>query len=240
VKRSTPILMILLLLGIALAGCPKKAPTNAYKKAMDALKRARAARASDCAKDELRSAENLMARAKKYMDQGKYEKAKTAFDAARKQAEKAKEEAEINKKDCLKKLNPPKTRALPTPPTIVTAPGENTTDNRQSLQTIYFDFNRSQLTEKAKGILTRHADWLNKHPSAKLEISGHCDQRGSVEYNLALGERRAIKVKQFLLNLGVSNSRMSVVSYGHQKPADPRLNAAAFAKNRRAEFKVSK
>ena len=225
------------LLALLLSGCPKKPPTNSYQKALDAIKKARNAKANECAKDELKSAERMMARAKKYMDAGKYEDAKSAFDAARKLAEKAKEEAKLNK-DCGKPKKIVKTN-LPRPPTVITAPENPTEDNRQTLKTIHFAFNRHQLTEEAKQILRKHADWMNRHSNKKIEISGHCDQRGSVEYNLALGEKRALSVKKFLLALGISSSRISVISYGHQKPADPRHTPDAFAKNRRAEFRIS-
>jgi peptidoglycan-associated lipoprotein len=113
------------------------------------------------------------------------------------------------------------------------------TDSRQKLQTVYFSFNAYKLTEDSKRLLQKHAEWLNRNKSTKVEVSGHCDQRGSVEYNLALGERRALAVKKFLVNLGVSANRVAIISYGHQKPADPGQNAAAYAKNRRAEFRVS-
>ncbi len=225
------------LLLIFLSGCPKKPPTDAYKKALEALKQARNAKAAECAKDELKSAERMMKRAQKFMDEGKFEDAKTAFDAAKKLAEKAKEEAKLNK-DCGKPKKTTKT-TLPTPPTVVTSSETPTADNRQTLKTIYFAFNKYQLTEEAKQTLRQHADWLNSHPNAKIEISGHCDQRGSVEYNLALGEKRALTVKKFLVDLGISPSRISVISYGHQKPADPRYTPEAFAKNRRAEFRIT-
>lgn len=222
-----------------LSGCPKKPPTQSYKDALDALNKARNAKADKCAKDELKSAERMMARAKQLMDSGKYDEAKSAFDAARKLAEKAKEEARLNKGECDKPKNAAPARRLPAPPTVVTTGETPVQDNRKTLQTIYFGFNRSKLSDKAQRTLRGHAEWLNKHSSKKIEIAGHCDQRGSVEYNLALGERRALTVKQYLINLGIPSSRISVISYGHQKPADPRNTTEAYAKNRRAEFRVS-
>jgi len=207
--------------------------------AEDALKRARNALAEKCAKDELLSAQRMLNRAKQFMDEGKYDEAKSAFDAAKKLAEKARQEALDNKDECLKK----KRKALPAgpkPPNIAITSENPTTDNREKLDTIYFAFNQNSLTEKAKRILQKHAEWLRKNKNVKVEIAGHCDQRGSVEYNLALGERRAITARNFLVNLGIAKSRLLIISYGHQRPADHRNTLEAYAKNRRAEFRVTK
>lgn len=236
--RTLSVGTLLFLALLVLQGCPKKAPTKAFKQAQDAISSAQNSLASKCAKDELMAAKRMMAKAKSLMDQGKYEEAKIAFDATRKLAEKAKEEARLNKDNCLKPKTAPTTRA-PAPPTVVASREIPITDSRQKLQTVYFSFNAYKLTEDSKRLLQKHAEWLNRNKSTKVEVSGHCDQRGSVEYNLALGERRALAVKKFLVNLGVSANRVAIISYGHQKPADPGQNAAAYAKNRRAEFRVS-
>ena len=105
------------------------------------------------------------------------------------------------------------------------------------LQTVfYFDFDQSALTAEARGILDRNAKYLAQKPGARIRIEGHCDERGSTEYNLALGERRAKAAFQYLMDLGVDPNRMTVVSYGKEVPLDPGHNEAAWAKNRRGEF----
>jgi peptidoglycan-associated lipoprotein len=101
---------------------------------------------------------------------------------------------------------------------------------------IYFDFDRSELKPEARTILTKKADWLRNNPKFKLRIEGHCDERGSTEYNLALGERRANAAWKFLNALGVSGDRMDVISYGEERPDDPGHGEEAWAKNRRDEF----
>lgn len=105
---------------------------------------------------------------------------------------------------------------------------------------IYFDFDRAELKPEARAILVKKAEWLRKHPEYSVLIEGHCDERGTNEYNLALGDRRANAAWKFLNALGISGERMSTISYGEERPADPRHNQEAWAKNRRDEFKVIK
>lgn len=103
---------------------------------------------------------------------------------------------------------------------------------------IYFDFDSSAITEFAQEVLVKKADWMRANPSTNVSIEGHCDERGTNEYNLALGERRALVVKNYLVNLGISPARMTTVSYGEERPADPGQTEAAWAKNRRAHFVI--
>jgi len=107
-----------------------------------------------------------------------------------------------------------------------------------SLEPIYFDFDKSNITPDARAILDKNAEWISKNPTAKIRIEGNCDERGTNEYNMALGERRANTAKQYLLNLGVSADRLTMVSYGEEKPMDPGHDEAAWTKNRRDDFKV--
>ncbi|MFO8088679.1 MAG: peptidoglycan-associated lipoprotein Pal [Desulfatiglandaceae bacterium] len=104
---------------------------------------------------------------------------------------------------------------------------------------IYFDFDKSDLKSEAREVLRRKADWLRKNPEFKITITGHCDERGTREYNMALGQRRADAAFKYLNSLGVSADRIVTVSKGKEEPLDPRSTPEAWAKNRRAEFKVS-
>jgi len=105
---------------------------------------------------------------------------------------------------------------------------------------IYFDYDRSDLNENARNVLNQIAVVLKTNPSYSLDISGHCDERGTIEYNLALGERRARSAKTFLVALGIAGDRISTISYGEEKPMDTRSNEAAWAQNRRDEFLLVK
>jgi len=101
---------------------------------------------------------------------------------------------------------------------------------------IYFEFDSIQLTPDAQAILTKKGKWLRENPAARVTIEGHCDNRGTNEYNLALGEGRAQSVKTYLMDLGIDLSRLNTISYGEERPLDPRQSESAWAKNRRAHF----
>jgi peptidoglycan-associated lipoprotein len=101
---------------------------------------------------------------------------------------------------------------------------------------IYFDFDRSDLKPETQEILKGKAEWLRNNSGESVIIEGHCDERGTNEYNLALGDRRAQSAKNFLKDLGIAKSRLTTISYGEERPADPRQNEDAWSKNRRAHF----
>ena len=103
---------------------------------------------------------------------------------------------------------------------------------------IYFDFDSYVLTGVAQDILMRKAQWLRVNPDASVTIEGHCDERGTNEYNLALGDKRAEIVKAYLVNLGIDAGRLPTISYGEERPVDTGHNEEAWAKNRRAHFVV--
>lgn len=104
-----------------------------------------------------------------------------------------------------------------------------------NLKPIYFAFDSSSLSAQAKQVLKENADYLSANPGTKVVLEGHCDERGTEEYNLALGERRSRSAFDYLRSLGVSPDRMSTVSYGESRPADLGKNEAAYARNRRVE-----
>lgn len=104
---------------------------------------------------------------------------------------------------------------------------------------IYFGFDDYTLNSEAQSTLTALAEGLKANKSAVVQIEGHCDERGTVEYNLALGERRAQSVKNFLSQLGVESGRLSTISYGEEKPVSQGHSEDAWIKNRRAEFVIT-
>lgn len=103
---------------------------------------------------------------------------------------------------------------------------------------VFFDFDKSNLKPEAQTVLQRQAAWLKSNPSVRVTIEGHCDERGTREYNLALGERRANAVKDYLTALGIDRSRVKTISYGKERPVAMGSNAAAWAQNRRGVTKV--
>jgi peptidoglycan-associated lipoprotein len=105
-------------------------------------------------------------------------------------------------------------------------------------QTVYFDFDKYDLRADAKASLDANFALLQEFPDAIVKVEGHCDERGTVEYNLSLGEKRAKAVMTYLAGRGIAQARLSIISYGKERPVDPGHNETAWAKNRRAEFKV--
>ena len=123
--------------------------------------------------------------------------------------------------------------------TIDTAAASNERTSYVVLQEdIFFEFDKATLTEPAIEILTQNGKWLRINSDVSIVIEGHCDARGTNDYNLALGDRRAESVKNFLADLGIDRTRISTISYGEERPAVLGHNEAAWAKNRRAHFLI--
>ena len=118
------------------------------------------------------------------------------------------------------------------------AAGAATAPVAAALESVYFDFDKSDLSQAARTVLAQNAAALKARPDVKVRIEGNCDERGSAEYNLALGERRAKSALQYLLTLGVPAERLAVISYGKEHPAVPGNDESAWAKNRRDDFVV--
>jgi peptidoglycan-associated lipoprotein len=111
-------------------------------------------------------------------------------------------------------------------------------NSEKPLANIHFDYDKYFIRDDAKPILEANAAWLNKFQTAKILIEGHCDERGTEEYNLALGEKRAKSTQDYLISLGVSSDRIKIISYGKSQPLDPGQNESAWQRNRRAQFLV--
>ena len=134
------------------------------------------------------------------------------------------------------------TEETPPPPPVVqeerseTVAPKETARAALSLSDVRFDFDRYDLRPDMLPLLAEHVRQLRDNPRVRVRIEGHCDEMGTAEYNLALGERRANAVRQYLLRSGIAESRISTVSFGKEKPLDTRHTAEAWAKNRRAAF----
>lgn len=138
---------------------------------------------------------------------------------------------------------PPPRQEEPAPPRPAERPQAMAPEERSEpaplvFENVNFDYDKSDLTPAARDIIANHARLLNANPGVKILIEGHCDERGTIEYNLALGERRADAVMRYLASLGVERARLSTISYGKERPLDYGHNETAWYKNRRAEFKI--
>jgi peptidoglycan-associated lipoprotein len=108
------------------------------------------------------------------------------------------------------------------------------------LDDVLFELDQATLNDVARATLEKHARWLQNHRSARVMVEGHCDDRGTAEYNLALGDQRARTTREYLVTLGVAGDRLNTVSYGKERPLDPGATESAYARNRRAHFVVSR
>jgi peptidoglycan-associated lipoprotein len=195
VKKSFSILIVILCLGLIMAGCPKK---TVVKEEPSVTKSEEASRLE---------AERAAREAKEK------ESARIKEEEAKKEREKEFEKSLVAKK----------------------TPGiEGEVFESTLLKDIHFDFDKYDIRPGDTEILKENAALLIKHPNVKIQLEGHCDERGTIEYNLALGERRANSTKKYLISIGISTGRISTISYGKEKPLDPGHNEEAWAKNRRA------
>ena len=111
--------------------------------------------------------------------------------------------------------------------------------NAMGLQTVFFPFDSSELKDEGKPAIENNANIMKENPSLKVQIEGHCDERGGIQYNLALGERRANSVKQAMTKAGIASSRITTISLGKERPLVPGSSEEAWAKNRRGNFVIT-
>ncbi len=131
------------------------------------------------------------------------------------------------------------TEAFPKEPVEAETPAEPGVDElnrRKPLATVYFDYDSSDLSDATRATLQANASWLQTNKKRSIRIEGHCDERGTIKYNLALGERRANAVRDYLQSLGIEPSRMRIVTYGEERPVDLGHGEDAWRLNRRGEF----
>jgi peptidoglycan-associated lipoprotein len=117
--------------------------------------------------------------------------------------------------------------------------GDSDTNKAGALKTVYFDFNSAALSQDTKDALNNNAEFMKKNTSVKIQVEGHCDERGGVQFNLALGERRAKGVREYLIGQGVEASRVTTISLGKEKPVAFGHDEESWSKNRRANFVVT-
>ncbi len=110
----------------------------------------------------------------------------------------------------------------------------------QVLKMIHFDFDMYAIREDMKPVMQANANWLLKFPSVEVLVEGHCDERGTIEYNIALGEKRAEAAKNYLVSLGLNAAKVKIISYGKSKPLVQGVDEASYFRNRRAEFVITK
>jgi peptidoglycan-associated lipoprotein len=131
---------------------------------------------------------------------------------------------------------PPTTQQETSTPPPPAPTSESEPQTRAALTDAFFDFDAATLRDDAKTALENNAKWMEKNTGVNVVVEGHCDERGSVEYNLALGERRARAAKEYLVSYGIAAGRLTTISYGKERPFDPGHDEHAWGQNRRAHF----
>jgi len=204
VKKVFCIFILILCLGVFLAGCPKKRiVVNREQPSVRKSEEASRLEAERATKEAKEAKERELARIKE-------------------------EEAKLPQGGELEKsLVAKKERGI-----------EGEVFESKLLKDIHFHYDKYDIQRGEEGILKENAAFLKKNPKMKIQIEGHCDERGTTEYNLALGERRANSVKKYLVSLGITSDRISTISYGKERPLDRGHNEQAWAKNRRAHIIV--
>jgi peptidoglycan-associated lipoprotein len=210
VKKSFSIFILILCLGLFLVGCPKK--TVKFSREQPFAQKSEEARRLEAerAARETREAKEAKEVRERELARIKEEEAKKPIGGELEKSLVAKKESGIEGEVFESKL----------------------------FKDIRFDFDKYDIRREDEAILRENAAWLKKNPKMKIQVEGHCDERGTAEYNLALGERRANMTKKYLVSLGVASDRISAISYGEETPLDPGHNEAAWAKNRRAHIVV--
>jgi peptidoglycan-associated lipoprotein len=208
-KRYLPVFILFISFALIMSGCPKKTVMKEEPSS---------SRAADLAAIERERAERERAEKEK---------------AARLEAERRAKEKELREKEEAAKKEFEKSLIAKKTPGI-----EGIVYESSMLKDIHFDFDKYNIRPEDAEILKENAAILKKYPNLKIQIEGHCDERGTNEYNLALGERRANSAKNYLISLGISPDRLSTISYGEERPLDPGHNEEAWAKNRRAHFVI--
>lgn len=117
--------------------------------------------------------------------------------------------------------------------------GDSDSGKAMGLQTVHFPYDSFVLDSEAKSVLSSNANIMKDKANLKVQIEGHCDARGGIQYNIALGEKRANSVKKYIVDLGVAGDRITVISFGKEKPVDPGTTEEAYAKNRRGNFVIT-
>ncbi len=204
VKKSVSIFVLMLCLGLVLAGCPKKTVVVHREQPS-------AQRSEEASRLEAERAEREAKEAKER------ESARIREEEAKKPAGGELEKSLVAKKE---------------------SGIEGEVFETKMLKDIHFDFDKYDIRRGDEEILRENAALLKKYPRVKIQVEGHCDERGTVEYNLALGERRANHTKKYLISLGIASNRVSTISYGKERPLDKGHNEEAWANNRRAHIVV--
>jgi peptidoglycan-associated lipoprotein len=233
-SRLTLTLSSLLLTAAAFTGCSGAGPAKSeMTKAIGALE---AARKTNCPHDSLTLAEQNYNESKLLFDEGDYDKARDKASVAEKLAQEALKAS--GGKPCELPSTEVKSEVERDFPPEINPPAEVESEEVEEMKVVYFDFDSSQLSPETIVTLDQNLLWIEANSEQSVVLEGHCDVRGSTEYNIALSERRALAVEGYLLKSGVTPERVKVEPYGSERPVSMRRDAEGHRLNRRVEFRA--
>jgi len=229
-KKNITFLLIVLSVLTIFVGCQK--PPKAERELAEKAFRD-ASVGKDCDRENYLAAEELLNRAREEYNNKNYNKAKELFLAVKQKSDEIIEYYRTHPDECLPKK---KVVEVEDDDDLIER-SDPATDPNMEYPTIHFDLDDYTIRYEDQSKIDLIARWMRNFPERVVRIEGHCDERGSRDYNMSLGENRASSVKNRLIQLGIDSGRINIVSYGKERPVDTRSNEEAWFKNRRAEFK---
>ncbi|MBO4441254.1 OmpA family protein [bacterium] len=222
---------------LLLIGCSEKPPKEEREMAEKAFKDALLGK--DCDKENFLAAEELVNQAREAINNQKYDEAKTLFLAAKERADAIAKYVREHPDECTPKNQEggeEEESGSIAEKSFVDETGDPNNPDME-FPVIHFEFDQATIYAEDMPLVEMMISWMQNFPEKVVRIEGHADERGSIDYNLSLGEKRAIEVKTKLLQAGIDPQRIKIISYGEEQPVDPASNEDAWFKNRRAEFK---
>lgn len=226
-------LVLLIIAGIMLgvfSGCakPPKAERELAEKAFKD-----ASIGKDCDKENYLAAEELLNKAREEVNKKNYAKAKELFAAVKKKSDEIVKYYQSHPDECL----PKKKEVKKEKKEDIEEVEDPAMNPDAEFQSVHFDYNEYSIRSEDMPKVELVSRWMGNFSEKVIRVEGHADERGSIDYNMSLGEKRASEVKDKLIQLGIDSKRIKIVSYGEEKPANPASNESAWYENRRAEFK---
>lgn len=229
-KRNLVLAIIAAIMLGVFSGCakPPKAERELAEKAFKD-----ASIGKDCDKENYLAAEELLNKAREEVNKKNYAKAKELFAAVKKKSDEIVKYYQSHPDECL----PKKKEVKKEKKEDIEEVEDPAKDPDAEFQSVHFDYNEYSIRSEDMPKVELVSRWMGNFSEKVIRVEGHADERGSIDYNMSLGEKRASEVKDKLIQLGIDSKRIKIVSYGEEKPANPASNESAWYENRRAEFK---
>ncbi|HNW82181.1 MAG TPA: OmpA family protein [bacterium] len=228
-KRNLVLMIVFSVMFGVFAGCAKspKAERELAEKAFKG-----AAVGKDCDKENYLAAEELLNKAREEVNKKNYSKAKELFAAVKTKSDEIVKYYQTHPDECI-----PKKKVAREKKKEIEEIEDPAKDPNLEFQIVHFDYNEYVVRAEDIGKVDLVGKWMVNFPERVIRVEGHADERGSIDYNMSLGEKRASEVKEKLIQLGIDSKRIKIVSYGEEKPMNPASNESAWFENRRAEFR---